>query len=237
MNNAIATTQPVHPLLLQRWSPKSFQDRPVPAATLNALFEAARLAPSCFNEQPWHFIAGTKDNPAQYEKILRCFTPDNQAWARTAPVLIIAVVKLYFQHNGAPNVFAWHDLGLAVANLTFQAVHEGLQVCEAAGIDHERLYTEFAIPEGYQPCTGLALGYAGNGANLTPGLQQKHNRERTRKPVQSFVHYGMPALEMTLDAQQKQVYELMKEKFAFGDLRPVFAFARQRMEKAAGVKA
>lgn len=148
-----------------------------------------------------------------------------------APVLMIAVTKLYFAHNGATNVFAWHDMGLAVANLTFQAVSEGLQVCEAAGIDHEKVYADLAIPEGYQPCVGIALGYAGNGDNLSPALQQKHNRPRTRKPLSSFVHYGEPELQMELSEQQKQVYELMKGKFEFGDLRPVFAFVRTRLAR------
>jgi len=230
MNNVITTPHAVHPLLLDRWSPKSFQDTPVCTDTLDRLFEATRLAPSCFNEQPWHFIVATKAHAPLYEKILHCFTEDNQAWAQTAPVLMIAVTKLYFEHNGAPNVFAWHDMGLAVANLTFQAVFEGLQVCEAAGIDHEKVYDDLAIPEGYQPCVGIALGYPGNGDNLSPALQQKHNRVRTRKPLSSFVHYGEPDLQMGLNEQQKQVYEMMKGKFEFGDLRPVFAFARARMK-------
>jgi nitroreductase len=226
MNNSIETAYPVHELIRQRWSPKSFLPATVSTTTLDTLFEAARLAPSCFNEQPWHFIVGVKaDDDAQYEKVLHCFTADNREWAQTAPVLIIAVAKLYFEKNGVPNVFAWHDIGLVVANLSFQAVHEGLQVCEAAGIDHARVYETFAIPEGYQPCTGIALGYAGSGEGLSDTLQQKHNRVRTRKPVSSFVHYGQPEWPTGLEDKQQQTYELLKEKTVFGDLRPLFEFA------------
>ncbi|KAA2242473.1 nitroreductase [Chitinophaga agrisoli] len=230
MQNIIATTAPVHPLLLQRWSPKAFQESPVPAATLSSLFEAARLAPSCHNEQPWHFIVATKDTPL-YQQLLQCFNEDNQAWAFTAPVLMVAVAKMYFDHNGAPNPFAWHDVGLAVANLTVQAVSEGLQVCEAAGIDLEHIYEIFDIPEGYQPVTGIALGYAGDADGLPAPLQAKHHRTRTRKPVNSFVHYGQPAFKMELNEQQQQVYNLVREKISFGDLRPAFAFAQQRLKR------
>ena len=84
------TTQDIHPLLRQRWSPLAFAETPVPPAILLSLFEAARWSSSSFNEQPWRFIVGAKDGEGEtYQKILETLVPGNQVWAGTAPVLIL----------------------------------------------------------------------------------------------------------------------------------------------------
>src|SRR5437660_1225586 len=83
--------------------------RAVEPEKLRILFEAARWAASCFNEQPWRFIVATKENPAEYEKLLGCLVEKNQKWATSAPVLMISVAQLNFAHNGKPNRHALHD--------------------------------------------------------------------------------------------------------------------------------
>lgn len=85
-------TPGVHETILRRWSPRAFTDRPVNAADMKKLFEAARWAASSFNEQPWRFIVGRKGD-ATYEKIFESLVPLNQAWANTAPVLMLSVGK------------------------------------------------------------------------------------------------------------------------------------------------
>ena len=55
---------PIHELIADRWSPYGFADRAVSAADLRSLFEAARWAPSSYNEQPWSYIVATKANPS-----------------------------------------------------------------------------------------------------------------------------------------------------------------------------
>jgi nitroreductase len=58
MNSKIASTDyPIHELLTARWSPYAFDDRSVAIADLRSLFEAARWAPSSYNEQPWSLAA------------------------------------------------------------------------------------------------------------------------------------------------------------------------------------
>ncbi len=76
----------VHDLVARRRSPRVFADRPVPEATLNVVLEAARWAPSCFNEQPWRLIVTTRDNAQHYQRLLACLVPFNQGWAKSAPV-------------------------------------------------------------------------------------------------------------------------------------------------------
>src|SRR3954451_12609855 len=115
------TDYPLHELLLKRWSPRAFADKPVPADVLLRLLEAARWAPSSFNEQPWAFLVATKDKPDEYAKLLGCLVPGNQAWAKAAPVLMLTAAYHAFAKNGKPNRHAFHDVGLAMSQLTVQA--------------------------------------------------------------------------------------------------------------------
>ncbi len=97
------TSVPIDPLISERWSPRAFADRPVEPEKLRALFEAARWAASSYNGQPWYFIVGTKDGPANYQRVLVCLVEFNHGWAKQAPVLALAVAQLKFDHNGEPN--------------------------------------------------------------------------------------------------------------------------------------
>ncbi len=73
---------PVHELIANRWSPYGFADRPVSPEDLRSLFEAARSAPSSYNEQPWRYLVATKANPEQFARLLSCLVEANQAWAQ-----------------------------------------------------------------------------------------------------------------------------------------------------------
>src|SRR2546429_7888994 len=61
---------PIHELLRNRWSPRAFADQAIPQEVLRSLFEAARWAPSSFNEQPWAYIVATKEDKVNFEKVL-----------------------------------------------------------------------------------------------------------------------------------------------------------------------
>src|SRR5918992_2742873 len=94
---------PVHDLIRRRWSPRAFSDRPVEREKLLSVLEAARWAPSSFNAQPWSFLVATKEDPAEFERMLSCLVPGNQSWAKAGPVLMISVANTHFEHNGKPN--------------------------------------------------------------------------------------------------------------------------------------
>ncbi|PYS68011.1 MAG: nitroreductase, partial [Acidobacteria bacterium] len=94
---------PIEEILRQRWSPRAFSDRNVEAKKLLSLFEAARWAPSSFNEQPWSFIVATKDKPAEHTQLLNCLMEKNQQWAKLAPVLMVSAARLNFEKTGKPN--------------------------------------------------------------------------------------------------------------------------------------
>jgi nitroreductase len=188
-----AADHPIHDLLKTRWSPLAFADLPVSSADLHTLFEAARWSPSSFNDQPWFFIVGAKNGDREtYEKLLSCAVPGNAAWASTAPVLLLAVARNTFAHNGAENRFAQYDTGQAVGTLSVQATHLGLMLHQMGGYDADKARDIFGIPDGYSPLALIALGYEGDpNAFADEKLRDRHNTSvRTRKPLTDFVLSG-----------------------------------------------
>ncbi|HWX19589.1 MAG TPA: nitroreductase family protein, partial [Candidatus Binatia bacterium] len=137
---------PIHHLLAERWSPCSFDDRPVSPADLCSLFEAARWAASSYNEQPWSYIVATRDDRPEFERLLSCLVEGNQAWAKAAPVLALGVVTLKFMRNNKDNRAAVHDLGLASANLVLEATARGLNVHQMIGILPDKARVLYRIP-------------------------------------------------------------------------------------------
>ncbi len=168
----------------------AFYVRRVNPETIRRMLEAARWAPSSFNEQPWSFIIATKDDPTEYERLLSCLIEFNQQWARKAPVLMLTVASLKFARNQKDNRHAFHDVGLAAANLVVQATSLGLVVHQMAGILPDKAREVFGIPEGHEAVTGIALGYPGDAAKLDEKLRQREQAPRSRKPLAEFVFTG-----------------------------------------------
>lgn len=182
---------PVHTLISNRWSPVTFSDRPVPVEYLGSLMEAARWSASCYNDQPWRFIIATKETPEAYERLLHCLMDANIAWAKSAPVLMLAVASLRFEFNGQENGWARHDTGMAVMSVLLQASALGLHAHGMAGFDKQAARTAFNIPEGFEPMTVIAVGYLGDPASAPDALRQRDQAPRTRRSLESFAFGGM----------------------------------------------
>jgi len=181
---------PIHNLLTARWSPYAFDNRPVSDADLCAVFEAARWAPSSYNEQPWSYIVAKRENPEEFQELLSCLVEANQVWAKAAPVLALGIVRLRFVRNDKPNRAAVHDLGLAAGNLLVEATARGLSVHQMIGIVPEKAREVYEIPEGSEAWTGLAIGYPGDPNRLPEPLKDRHLAPRQRKPLREFVFSG-----------------------------------------------
>ena len=169
----------LHELVRVRWSPRQFLDRPIAPDDLRTLFEAARWAPSCFNEQPWRFVIATKDQPEHFAKILGLLMEMNQKWAQTAWLLGFSAGKKTFTHNSAPNRFGLYDTGAAADNLATQATSMGLHVHFMGGFDANRVRTEFSVPEDFEIGAAFAAGYIDE-SSTRPGA-------RIRKPLPELV--------------------------------------------------
>jgi nitroreductase len=187
MEKPADTDYPIEELLRRRWSPRAFSQRIVEPEKMRSLFEAARWAPSSFNEQPWHFIVATKDDEANFAKLLSCLVEKNQQWARHAPVLMVSVTELNFAKTGKPNRHAFHDVGLAMGNMLVEATALGLFVHQMAGFSPEKVKELFAVPDGYEAVAAIAIGYGADADDAPPGFVEQEKAPRSRKPVRSFV--------------------------------------------------
>jgi nitroreductase len=185
----------VMPVFFHRWSPRSFADREVSPATLAKVFEAARWAASSFNEQPWRFFVGLRGS-STWMRIFDALGEFNQAWAKSAPVLMVNAAHTKFTHNGTPNRVALYDLGAAASYMTLQAAALGLATHQMAGFDTEKARRSLGIPEDYGMGAAIALGYQGEPAALpNEKLIQQETSPRSRKPLEEFVlaEWGVPA--------------------------------------------
>jgi nitroreductase len=171
------------PLVADRWSPKLFRDQNVEREKVVSLLEAARWAPSSYNEQPWRFVVGNKGHGLAYDKIFGVLEPVNQSWAQTAPVLIAVCAKKTLSRNGKKNNYAWYDTGQAVANLTMQAGTQGLYLRQIGGFFPSPLCNTLDVPEDFEPVVVLAIGYL---SDEFTHLNGRAPENRMRRPLQEL---------------------------------------------------
>ena len=190
MKNLAVSEHELHPMIAQRWSPRAFDSKLVEPEKLAQLFEAARWASSCFNDQPWAFVVATKDDTVNYQKMLECLVPANVVWAQVAPVLGLVVAQKNFKHNGKPNAWGEYDAGQAAATLVLQATALNLVVHQMGGFDAVKAIATFNIPETAKPVAAIAIGYEGKSSDLSLELQEREKAARSRQPLTSFVFTG-----------------------------------------------
>lgn len=193
VDKRVPTSAPVLSVIADRWSPRSFSDRPVELEKLRSMFEAARLAPSAHNNQPSRFLATRKGQGDDHRRLSACLSPHND-WAEKAPVLILAgVTRKRFSQQTA----AWveyphctHDLGLAVMSMILQAQSVGLSCHPLAGFDPDLARAAFGAPPLYELMLVLAVGYRGPAEQLPEHLLARELAPRVRRPVEEFVFEG-----------------------------------------------
>jgi nitroreductase len=189
------TDYAIDELMVRRWSPRAFEDRPVEREKIMTLLEAARWAPSCFNEQPWRFLVFDSADPESLGRARQCLAEGN-GWARRSPVLMLSSARDNFARNEKPNRTAQHDVGLATENLLLQAVKLGLAAHPMAGFDVERARREFNIPAGYTILAMIAIGYPYRGSldDIDENLRAKELAKRERKPISDIAFAGSWAI-------------------------------------------
>ena len=182
------TALPLIEPLRRRFSPRAFADRAVTDEELRVLFEAARWAPSAYNEQPWRFVVARRGEPG-FEDVVSGLVPSNRAWAKHAPVLFVAIAKRHLG-SGGDNVHAWHDVGLAMGAFAVQAASMGLGLHMMGGIDRPHLRAALGIPEDHDVVAAVALGAPGDPAQLSPELAARERAPRRRRPLDELVFHG-----------------------------------------------
>src|ERR1700730_17158483 len=106
------STHEIHPLILNRWSPRSMSGEEMSDEELMPLFEAARWAPSSYNDQPWRFLY-TKHNKKHWDTFFNLMIPFNQSWAKNAACLVVVISKKTFDYNNKPAKTHSYDTGAA----------------------------------------------------------------------------------------------------------------------------
>ena len=150
LSRSTDSSQPLVPLLEERWSPRSYDDTATMTdAQLDAVLEAARWAASAMNHQPRRFVAGRRGTDT-FAKINDNLLGFNAAWAFRASALVVGILETTTE-DGEARPFAQYDLGQSLAALTVQAHAEGLHVHQMAGIDAEGLRAAFDLPERFPP--------------------------------------------------------------------------------------
>jgi nitroreductase len=179
---------PVHELILNRWSARSFSDEPITETELMTLFDAARWAQGSFNNQPWRYVYARKDSPS-WQKFFDLLVSANQVWAQKAQVLVVAISKTTFDYDERASKTHSFDTGASAQLLALQGAYLDIVVHGMEGFDYERARQELKVPESYSIEAMFAIGKIGKKENL-PEKLQKAETPSDRKPLKEVVAEG-----------------------------------------------
>jgi len=167
-------------LFLDRWSPRAMSGEPLAQEELMSLLEAARWAPSSYNNQPWRILYARRDT-GHWSRFLGLLVEFNQSWCKHGAVLIVFVSKNNFDHNNEPSVTHSFDCGAAWENLALEGAKRGLVVHGMQGFDYQRAKTELSIPDGYTVEAMAVIGKPGRKEDLPEPLRQREAPSDRRK--------------------------------------------------------
>ena len=111
----------------------------------------------------------------------------NHAWAKAAPVLVLTMARVKYEHSGEDYKHAWHDVGLAVGNLSVMATSLGISVHQMGGFDFAKARTSLNIPDKLEPVSMIALGYVGESNNLPLDMYKMETVPRVRKEISEIL--------------------------------------------------
>jgi nitroreductase len=152
-------------LVRKRQSVRGYAAQAVETVKIRRCIEAARLAPSACNSQPWRFIV--VDQP-ELKNQLADLTADRwlplNHWTKQAPVHVVIVVeaaKLTSRIGAAVKKrdFPWIDVGIAAEHFCLQAAAEGLGTCMLGWFKEEKVKRLLGIPAPKRVGLLITLGY------------------------------------------------------------------------------
>lgn len=181
-------TFPINHLLLNRWSPRSMTGEKMDDETIMSLFEAARWAPSSYNNQPWRFIYA-KRNTSHWDRLFGLVAEANKVWAKNAALLVVVASNKHFDINGKYSITHQYDAGAAWENLALEASARDLVAHGMQGFDYERARADLGIPDSFDVMAMIAIGKRGPKENLPMNLQEKEG-PNGRKPLREIAMEG-----------------------------------------------
>lgn len=177
----------VDPLFVRRWSPRAMNGEAVSEDELMRLFEAARWAPSSYNNQHWRFVYARRGT-ADWDRFFDLLAEGNQAWANDAGALVVMISKTTFDYNGKPAKTHSFDTGAAWMALALQGTISGLVVHGMQGFDYDAAREALDVPEGYEVEAMCAIGHPGDPQELPENFRGE--RPNDRRPLSEIVFAG-----------------------------------------------
>lgn len=180
---------PINPLILNRWSPRSMTGEELDEHDIMSLFEAARWAPSSFNNQPWRFIYA-KRNTGHWDRLFNLLVDANKLWAKNAALLVVVISRKNFEYNEKLARTHQFDAGSAWENLALEASSRGIVAHGMQGFDYEKASVDLGIPVDFEVMAMIAIGKKGPKENLPVELQDKEKLS-DRKPLKDIIMEGI----------------------------------------------
>lgn len=179
---------PIHPVLLNRWSPRSMTGESLSDEEISALFEAARWAPSSYNEQPWRFLYATSNSP-EWPLFFNLMFDFNKSWTKNAALIGVITSHRVFEKNGKESRTHHFDTGAAWMSLAVEGSSRGLVVHGMEGFDYEQARNVLEIPNDYQVLAMFAVGKRAP-VNALPSELQEREKPSTRKSLEQIMKKG-----------------------------------------------
>jgi nitroreductase len=172
-------------LVKKRQSQRNYSDKPVEKEKLERCLEAARLAPSACNAQPWKFVV--VDDKELKNKVAD--TSSNRLlplnhWTKQAPIHVVLVLeKPNFTSKIGEMVrdkrFILMDVGIAAEHFCLQAADEGLGTCMIGWFNEKKVKELLHIPKSKRAMLVISLGYP-----------EGEHRKKKRKDMDEIVSYN-----------------------------------------------
>ncbi len=186
--SARKSNYPINPLILNRWSPRSMTGEALNDDDIMSLFEAARWAPSSYNNQPWRFIYA-KRNTEHWDRFFNLLAEGNKNWTKNAALLVVVISRKNFEFNEKPAITHQFDAGSAWENLALEASSRGIVAHGMQGFDYEKAGVDLGVPHDFEVMAMIAIGKKGPIEILPPELQEME-KLTDRKPLKEIIMEG-----------------------------------------------
>ena len=160
-------------LARKRCSVRQYSDRSVEPEKMDYVLEAARLAPSAVNKQPWHMLLVESEEKRQL--LQSCY---NREWFKQAPLYLIVCgdhTESWKRADGKDHLDI--DVAILTEHLCLAAAEQGLGTCWVCNFDAPRVKELFALSKNIEPIVLLPLGYPADEAAFEGEKKRKARTE------------------------------------------------------------
>jgi nitroreductase len=161
-------------LMKKRCSVRKFEDRPIEQEKLLYVLEAARVAPSACNYQPWRFLV------VRNRELIGRIAPGWVTESNAPAVIVICGDHRQAWRRGDGKDHCDIDVAIAVDHMTLAAAEAGLGTCWICAFDARQCSVALELPDQMEPVVLLPIGYPAESKDAN-----RHDRER--KPFDEIV--------------------------------------------------